>query len=375
MLLADLRSWSVEEIGGILVWNILGPGAPLGYATLGAVVVSLQPKNRIGWLRFVPGLLVVLLDGIGPLLADRLNVTFLMEWQSTTTFGVALVGLLPVTLVLLIFPTGRLPSRRWRFAPWLAVGSTGLAVLAESLQGDYISVGVAEVLGLSASLMAFLISVTAVVLRWYLSRGQERQQIKWLTYTVAITVAAGLGAITNSYIPKDITGAMSYLTIFASVFALAGVTVGIPIAIGIAILKYRLYDIDRIINRTLAYGLLTVTLALVYLGGVAASEAIFRSLTSQEQQSQLVIVASTLVIAALFSPLRRSIQSFIDRRFYRRKYDARKTLETFSATIKDETDLEALNDDLVGVVRETMQPAHVSLWLRPEASPKGAQAD
>ena len=137
MLLADLRSGSVEEIGGILVWNILGPAAPLGYATLGAVVVSLQPKNRIGWLCFVPGLMVVLLEGVGPLLADRLNVTFLMEWQSNSTFGVFLVGLLPVTLVLLIFPTGRLLSPRWRFAPWLAVGSTGLTVVAESLQGDH----------------------------------------------------------------------------------------------------------------------------------------------------------------------------------------------------------------------------------------------
>jgi len=140
----------------------------------------------------------------------------------------------------------------------------------------------------------------------------------------------------------------------------------VPVAVGIAILRYRLYDIDVIINRTLVYGSLTVTLALVYLGGVAATQEIFRVLTSQEQQPQIAIVVSTLVIAALFNPMRRRIQAFIDRRFYRRKYDAAKTLEAFSARLRDETDLERLGEDLVGVVRETMQPAHVSMWLHPD---------
>ena len=135
-------------------------------------------------------------------------------------------------------------------------------------------------------------------------------------------------------------------------------------------MRYRLYDIDRIINRTLVYGILTGSLALVYLGGVTATQTIFQAFTGQEELPQLVIVASTLLIAALFNPLRRRIQSFIDRRFYRRKYDARRTLETFSATLRDETDLEALNDELVGVVRETMQPAHVSLWLRSDTPAK-----
>jgi ADP-ribosylglycohydrolase len=146
--------------------------------------------------------------------------------------------------------------------------------------------------------------------------------------------------------------------------------VGIPISIGIAILRYRLYEIDLAINRTLVYSALTTTLALVYFGGVATIQAIFRALTGQEEQGQFAIVVSTLVIAALFNPLRRRIQAFIDRRFYRKKYDARKTLEAFSAKLRDETDLDALSDDLVGVVRETMQPAHVSLWLRPELPPR-----
>src|SRR4030095_12815508 len=150
--------------------------------------------------------------------------------------------------------------------------------------------------------------------------------------------------------------------------------VGLPISMGIAVTRYRLYEIDTLVNRTLVYGALTVTLALVYFGGVTATQAICQALTGQEEQTQLAVVASTLVIAALFTPLRRRIQSFIDRRFYRSNYDARKTLEAFSAQLRDETDLNALSDDLVGVVRETMQPAHVSLWLRPEASPKGTQA-
>ena len=150
-------------------------------------------------------------------------------------------------------------------------------------------------------------------------------------------------------------------------------SVGVPISMGVAILRYRLYDIDILINRTLVYGSLTLLLAAVYFGGVTLTEAIFRTLTGQEEQPQLAIVVSTLVIAALFIPLRRRIQSFIDRRFYRKKYNAAKTLEGFSLKLRDETDLKTLSDDLVGVVSETMQPAHVSLWLRPNTPSKGEQ--
>jgi len=139
------------------------------------------------------------------------------------------------------------------------------------------------------------------------------------------------------------------------------------------VLNYRLYEIDLIINRTLVYGTLTITLVVLYFGGIVVLQRVFVTLTGQ--QSTLAVVASTLLIAALFTSLRRRIQGFIDRRFYRRKYDARKTLEAFSAKLRDETDLEALNNDLVGVVRETMQPAHVSLWLRSETALKGEQAE
>jgi hypothetical protein len=143
----------------------------------------------------------------------------------------------------------------------------------------------------------------------------------------------------------------------------------VPIAVGFAVLNYRLYEIDLIINRTLVYGSLTAMLIGLYFGGIVVLQRVFVFLTGQ--QSTLAVVASTLAIAALFVPLRRRVQGFVDRRFYRRKYDARKTLEAFSAKLRDETDLEALNGELVGVVRETMQPAHVSLWLRPDTVPKG----
>ena len=148
------------------------------------------------------------------------------------------------------------------------------------------------------------------------------------------------------------------------------VIASMPVAVGIAILKYWLYDIDFVINRTLVYGSLTATLLAVYFGGVATTQAIFRTITGHEEQPQLAIVVSTLVIAALFNPLRHRMQSFIDRRFYRSKYDARKTLEAFSAKLRDETDLGALSGDVVGVIRETMQPAHVSVWLRPDRTQK-----
>jgi hypothetical protein len=148
---------------------------------------------------------------------------------------------------------------------------------------------------------------------------------------------------------------------------------GIPIAMGIAITRYRLYEIDTLINRTLVYGLLTATLVALYFAAIVVLQRVFVVLTGE--QSTLAVVASTLLIAALFNPLRRSIQSFIDRRFYRTKYDTRNTLEAFSGKLRDETDLDALTNDLVGVVRETMQPAHVSLWLRSETASKGRQVD
>jgi hypothetical protein len=188
----------------------------------------------------------------------------------------------------------------------------------------------------------------------------EREQIKWLAYAASLVV---LGAIL-AYGVYTATGVR--WTLQVGVVLLVSGFVATPIAVSVAISRYRLYDIDLLINRTIVYGSLTAMLALVYFGGVAATQAIFHALTGQEHQPQLAIVVSTLIIAALFNPLRRRIQGFIDRRFYRRRYDARKTLEAFSAKLRGETDLDALSDDLVEVVGETMLPAYVSLWLRPD---------
>jgi hypothetical protein len=190
-------------------------------------------------------------------------------------------------------------------------------------------------------------------------------------FAYVIVVLIGASVLTGTI--SDVTGVW-WLGESSFVLSMVGL-VSLPIAVGIAILRYRLYEIDIIINRTLVYGPLTATLALVYFGGVATAQLVFRALTGQQQQPQLAIVISTLVIAALFNPLRRRIQAFIDRRFYRRKYDARKTLEAFSARLRDETDLDALNGELVGLVRETIQPAHVSLWLRPDTPTNGKHED
>ena len=191
--------------------------------------------------------------------------------------------------------------------------------------------------------------------------------MKLFVYVIVVLIGGSVLAGSLS----DLTG-VGWLEGSSFVLSMVGL-VSLPIAVGIAILRYRLYEIDIIINRTLVYGSLTALLVALYHGGVTATQSIFRTLTGQQEQPQLAIVVSTLVIAALFTPLRRRIQSFIDRRFYRSKYNARKTLEGFSATLRDETDLEALSNDLVGVVRETMQPAHVSLWLRPDKGSKDEQ--
>ena len=206
-----------------------------------------------------------------------------------------------------------------------------------------------------------LASIAAMIVRFRRSRRRERLQLKWVAYTAALTATSFL---VSFMLPAQVPQVIQDAVFLSGVAAFAA----IPIAAGVAILRYRLYDIDLLINRTLVYGALTVLLAAVYVGCVVLLQGVLRTLTGQE--SQVAVVASTLAIAALFGPLRRRVQGFIDRRFYRRKYDARKTLDAFSAKLRDETDLEALNNELVGVVRETMQPAHVSLWLRPDTAPK-----
>jgi hypothetical protein len=198
--------------------------------------------------------------------------------------------------------------------------------------------------------------------------GVERQQIKWVAYAGALAGGASLPTYT---ILEAVD--LRWLHMVGYVPALIGI-IGVPLAVGIAILRYRLYEIDILINRTLVYSSLTATLVALYFGVILVLQRLFVVLTGEK--STLAVVASTLLIAALFNPFRRRIQRVVDRRFYRRKYDARKTLEAFSAHLRNDTDLKTLSDNLVGVVRETMQPAHVSLWLRSDTAPrKGKQAN
>jgi hypothetical protein len=223
-------------------------------------------------------------------------------------------------------------------------------------------------LGVTVPLLPFCILASAVSLfvRFQRSGPQQRQQIKWIAFGASLVA---LGYLTL-LIPETLfvpNGSSENPPLWVKLFEDA-VTVsygGIPIAMGFAVLRYRLYDIDIVINRTLVYGSLTATLLSIYFGGVATTQAIFQTLTGQQQQPQFAIVVSTLAIAALFNPLRRRIQAFIDRRFYRSKYDARKTLEAFSTKLRDETNLDGLSSELVTIVGETVGPAHVSLWLRP----------
>ena len=371
--------WTKWRDQAILLVAIIG--APL----LGGLIASHRPRNPYGWLWCWLGLGAALwmfaqtyytfamTMGVGSLLARNL-VIFVGAWVG----WVVVATLIPC--VLLLFPDGKLPSRRWRFLMWpiVAAGAvflisglfaSGLSPFAPTFNpfavggviGDVFT-GIRDV-RMRVFLIAVISAALSLVFRFHRAGGTERQQIKWLAYAAVL-----FGSIIS-------IGVLGYEDLFSRTLSTLLVAVGFAglyIAVGVAILRHHLYAIDVVINRTLVYGSLTAVLAAVYLGGVLVLQYAFRALTGEE--SQFAVVASTLIIAALFIPLRRRIQSFIDRRFYRRKYDAAKTLEAFSAKLRDETDLDALRSDLVGVVRETMEPAHVSLWLRPDTASKGKQA-
>jgi len=380
--------WPVSEVA--LVPLVLSTAVP--FATVGAFVASRRPENPIGWL-FIAFGAAAALRFTGSQYATYALLTHpgsLPAGDFIASFAVHLwhPGLGFLVFSFLLFPHGRLPSHRWRFVAWLSAISCAAALISGMLEYEFLReytwpedltyvkplftgpvTEVAATVFWNSSMIILAMLFTSggsLVLRLHRSVGEERQQLKWVVYSVALLAFALPSTILLIIILQSLENVRVF---FAVLFPL------IPISVGIAILRYRLYDIDLLINRTLVYGSLTAMLALVYFGGVTATQAIFRALTGQEEQPQIIIVASTLVIAALFNPLRRRIQSFIDRRFYRRKYDAAKTLEAFSAKLRDETNLDALSDDLVGVVRETMQPAHVSLWLRPDTTSKGQQAD
>jgi hypothetical protein len=353
------------------------------YPTVGAIVASRRPENPVGWLLCLYGLAISISYfcaeyAIYALLAEpnSLPAAEALVWIGSWMLPI-IVGL-PAFLYLL-FPTGRLPSRRWRWVAWLIAALVLAGVITSAFSSGALMgvlgpirnpLGIEGFTGVYKALLYFTstVALSAVVLSVFMrlrrAAGVERQQIKWFAYPAAASVIA----TSLAYLVPGVIDTPLWFERMGFALNIAFIP-AIPIAIGIAILRYRLYEIDRIINRTLVYGALSATLVALYFGGIVMLQRVFILLTGQ--QSTLAVVASTLLIAALFTPLRRRIQAFIDRRFYRSKYDARKTLQAFSAQLRNETDLEALSDDLVGVVRETVQPAHVSLWLRPETARNG----
>ena len=380
-------------LAGMTVLALLGPGDPNfqrdpagfiaficafgAFGLVGALIIWQRPGNVLGWILATIGLLAAWGASADTYVdlardADRgIDLLYLVAVWTSLWYWFPLLGL---TLIFtpLLFPDGRPPSPRWRPVVW-AAGSVlllivFLAAFRERIEFPGFSidnpVGISgiedpEKSRLGAVLFGFflvflVLALASVVVRYLRSGGVQRQQNKWLMLATALSILmVFFEEITRIEVDTEVP--------FAVAIAL------FPVAIAVAIFRYRLYDIDVIINRALVYVTLTATLALVYFGSVVLLQRTFAFLTGEG--SQLTVVVSTLMIAALFVPLRRRIQSFIDRRFYRRKYDAVKTLEAFSKKLRDETDLEALNAELLTVIRETMQPEHVSLWLR-EMEPK-----
>ena len=345
----------------------------LVWCAVGAVIFWRRSDD---WMAVFTSLCLILfstftLDDVPLALAERYSNL----WLPVYLF--AFFGSISFILFFFLFPDGRFVPRWMRWIPivWTA-HEMAYYFFPNSVFNTYRSLPTLDVVIIS---IFFCIGMGSQVYRYRrVSSPLQRQQTKWVVFGI---VSAVLGAIGFAIPLNSFPTFEQYGSLFSFVFeaGTAGSLLLIPLSIGVAILSHRLWDVDIIINRTLVYSALTVSLALLYFGGIVLLQGVgnvvlqvpFRALIGQE--SALAVVVSTLVIAALFNPMRRHIQAFIDRRFYRRKYDARKTLQAFSAKLSHETDLDALSGDLVGVVRETMQPAHVSLWLRPDLPPKGSE--
>jgi hypothetical protein len=344
------------------------------FMAVGGLIVARRPGNSLGWAFSAAGLLAV----TGELATEyawysyvdqytsmpgAIAAAWYANWSWFPTFFLA------AWFPLLFFPTGHLLSTRWRPVAWVGGGGivaiTLLAALDPSLDVPH-NRSLANPIGIAglpeaedsstgaALLSLLLFSVVAaliqLVFRFRHSRGEERQQLKWFTYAGAVMVLI--------FVAQEVTP-------LALPDFMFGILIGmIPVSAGVAIFRYRLYDIDLIINRTLVYGALTTVLALVYLGGVVGVGGLVREITGQERNN-LVVAASTLAVAGVFRPARTRIQAFIDQRFYRSKYDAQRTLTAFSAKMRDQIDLDSLTSEMVAVVRETVQPTHISVWLKP----------
>ncbi len=363
-------SFGLSGLGGLSLLL-----ASLTFATVGALVTVRVPGNPIGPIFLVTGLALSAGDFTFQY-ADRAlfiardgppggsAAAWLQNFGLPPGFGL-------LALAVLLFPDGRLPSRRWRPALWLALAGIVLVVGGYGLRAgplddpfdkvsNPLAVGSRDLMdalsGLGWLFMASSVGLAALAMAIRLRRSHavERQQLKWLALAAAVagvaivvdaaTYFAGIGGIER---PREVLLGLGFCTF--------------PIAAGLAILRYRLYDIDVVINRTLVYGALTATLAVTYLGSVLLLQLALSGVT---RGSGLAVAASTLGVAALFRPARSRIQAAVDRRFYRRKYDAQRTLESFGTRLRDELALDALSGELRAVVVETMQPAHVSLWLR-----------
>jgi hypothetical protein len=334
----------------------------VGYAVIGAIIAARLPEHPIGWICCAIGLIAAV-DHFGGEFALYALVALpqplpggeAMLWLQGW-FWMLFVGL--IVFLLLLFPTGRLPGRRWRPFAWVSaiVISAGV-IWSSAISPDIGFDAPPSPVQLSVLLLGGVAAASMVVGRRS-ARGVERQQIKWLLYVGPVFFVASALHIGFYYFWL----AERSWGLWASYFLVAVGGLSGPLSIGVAILRYRLYEIDLLVNRTLVYGSLTTMLIALYFGAIVVLQRVFVLVTGQT--STLAVVASTLAIAALFSPLLGRIQGFVDRRFYRSKYDAARTLAAFSAKLREQTDLDALSDDLVGVVRERMQPAHASLWLR-----------
>jgi hypothetical protein len=348
------------------------------YVVVGAAIRSRSPENRVGLLLQVVGLLFALAGGLEEYalrglvyrpgsLPGAIYAAWVLQWAWVVIFGVTM-------FVFLLFPNGRYLSRRWQRFSYLAALSNLIAVsslaLATGVLDSFLErpafqnpFGIegwpkesAEIL-LMVWVASLVASTVSLFIRFRRATGIERLQIKWLAVGALITAVAFLFA---GLVESSAAGG------WAGVVSQALVTIGVallPTTIGISILRYRLYDIDVLLNRALVYGSLTVALAMAYVGLVFGFQAILSPFTAE---SDLAIAASTLAIAALFRPVRSQLQDFIDRRFYRRKFDAQRTVEEFSSNLRDEVELTAVSGQLMDVVRDTMEPAHLSLWLREE---------
>jgi hypothetical protein len=348
----------------------LGPAAPVItiYAVVGVVIARRQPRNPIGWILLVFILLLVLSTDVGDYAVLAYRPGHHLPFAPVAVVLQPLWGpaILIFPLVILLFPDGRLASRRWRWVLLVYAGA-GVCVTAVLFVPGIIAVArhdvhldsfgdlvvtshpaaairVAEAVGLILIGVFWLSFVGHQVLSWRRATGERRQQLKWLASGAAITV--GLVAVSFGIPSTSVAGQILGLGL-----------AGLPVSIGVGILKYRLYDIDRIISRTLAYAIVTGLLIGVYAGLVLLATSVLAF------SSSVAVAAATLTAAALFSPLRRRIQRIVDRRFNRSRYDAEETTVAFAGRLKEAVDLDSVHDDLVNVVQQALEPAHMSVWM------------